>query len=157
VTRWHVLNLPVYVTGSREPCASVGAVWVDWEARRVASLMVALNLFGAKVIPLGPAVSIDADGVRIAQRAVIERRSRRWARRWVEADWHGREVVDGTGRLLGHVKDVEFDPKTGSVTALWLSRGILADVWHGMALVGLDDVRVDARRIVVTHPGQALL
>ena len=157
MTRWHVLNLPVYVTGSREPCASVSAVLVDWEARRVAALMVALNFFGARVIPLGPEVTIDADGIRMARRSVIERRPRRWARRWVEADWHGREVVDAKGRLLGHVKDLEFDPKTGNVTALWLSRGILADVWHGMALVDLGDVTVYARRIVMTHPGQALL
>lgn len=154
MTRWHLINLPVYVTGAPEPTAAVEAVWVDWQARRVQALVVGGSVFGVRAVEYGDGVRVEPDGVRLRHWSLVRRFPRRMAAMAANGDWQGRPVVDAaTRRLMGRVKDLEFDPTSGNIQALWISRGILADLWHGMALSPIAQAQPDGDRIVVDFPG----
>ena len=155
VTRWHVINLPVYVGARREPLGAVRGVWPDWEAGRVDRLTLDAGPWSVPAIQFTHEVHIDVDGVRLNHVGQVERQSGSWLTALEAGDWQGRLVVDGTGRLVGRVTDLEFQAAGGGLVGIWVSRGILADLWHGMLLADMRSVVPERDRIVVGASGKA--
>jgi uncharacterized protein YrrD len=50
---------------------------------------------------------------------------------------HGLPVLDGAGEELGTMDDLHFDPSTGRVVALQLSRGLVDDLLGGKEIVAV--------------------
>lgn len=140
MTRWHLLNLPVYWEQAIERWALVDQIWFDWEGRRLDSLVVGRSGFGLRVVQFGPAVRLGRDRVVVKDRSAVSLRPRRWQRALRQLDWEGELVRDQAGHPLGRVKDVDFDPDTGDIRMVWISRGVLADLWQGMLAVDMLDL-----------------
>ncbi len=51
---------------------------------------------------------------------------------------HGLPVLDVTGEELGMMDDIHFDPSTGRIVALQLSRGFVDDLLGGKGVVAVD-------------------
>ncbi len=62
----------------------------------------------------------------------------------------------GGGHVLGRLKDVAFDPATGSVSQWWLSRAWLADGLDGMVSVPASAVSQDGSGISWMSTGDAV-
>ncbi len=155
MTRWQLTNLPVYVAGRPHPIGAVRGVWPDWETRRIAALSLGARPWGVPVLALTETVRIEADGVRVVRPSQIERRARSWLNRQEAADWYGRRVVDGRGRVLGRVADVDFRPRDGAMAGVWVTRGVAADLWRGMLWLDIGAVLPVGGRIVVSPVGEA--
>lgn len=50
---------------------------------------------------------------------------------------HGLPVLDGAGEELGTMDDIHFDPSTGRIVALQLSRGFVDDLLGGKGIVAV--------------------
>jgi uncharacterized protein YrrD len=145
VTRWHLINLPVYSPGARRPFAAVTGAWFDWEALRLKTLVLGRGVRGWRTVRAEAALIRD-DAVVVTDLRAIERVPRRLYRLYQTEDWEGRPVQDADRRPVGRIRDVEFDPASGRILTVWVSRGVLADIWQGM-------VAVDARALAPSPEG----
>jgi uncharacterized protein YrrD len=135
VTRWHLINMPVRIGTAREPFGLVLALWFEWDEGRVDALGVGSRLRRRFLVPFGDGVTIRPDGVHLADRGAMRlARTADWRER-TAGDRAGRMLWERGGRALGIVKDVGFNPETGRMVTLWLTRGRLADIVHGMVAV----------------------
>lgn len=155
MTRWHLLNLPVYFSGQIEPWAVVESAWFDWHTRQLDVMRVGRDIHGVRVIPFNRAVRIQSDAVWVSGRQCVGHITRAEIKKWEAQDWQGRIVHDLKSRPLGRLKDVGFDEVSGRIEAIWLSRGILADLWHGMLMVKSDAITENAEGITLRITGQA--
>jgi sporulation protein YlmC with PRC-barrel domain len=153
MTAWQVHNLPVEIAG--QPIGAVVRVAVDWDRARVAGFVIGYRVGSARFVPFGPGVAVDDRGVHLGGPGAVETIRRSVLDRLAAADWRDRPVWDKTGRVVGRIQDVEFDPATGAVHAVWVSRGVLGDLWHGMYLVSAAVLHEDGHRIVLERHGDA--
>ena len=154
MTRWHLINLPVYGPGDRRPFAAVSGAWFDWEALRLRTLVLGRGVRGWRTVR-AEKVLIRDDAVVVTDRRAVERVSRRVFRQRQEEDWEGRLVQDVDRRPVGRIRDIEFDPVSGRVLTVWVSRGILADIWQGMVAVDARALASSAEGITVVPVGHA--
>lgn len=153
MTSWQLFNLPVEERGQAQ--GTVARVAVHWDQRRLAGFVVGYRIGGIRYVPFGPGVDVDEWGLHLVRPHVVETISRAALARLMALDWRDRPVHDGAGRLVGRVRDVEFDPATGMVEAVWVSRGVVGDLWHGMYLVSMAVLHAEGHRIVLGRHGDA--
>lgn len=151
MTRWHLLNLPVYWEHARERWALVDQIWFDWEGRRLDCLVVGRAGFRLRVLQFGPGVLLGPDRVVVTDRSSLSLQPRHWQRALRGLDWEGEPVRDRAGHPLGRVKDIDFNPASGVIQKVWLSRGVLADLWEGM--VAVDIAQLVRGRTGITRVG----
>lgn len=148
MTRWFLTHLPVRVGEDRRPRWVVEEVFFDWDR----GILDCLRLRGGwswPALPFGPGVEIRDREVWIPEPGLVVRESRRRFQQAREQDWDGWPVTDADGHVLGRVRDVEFKEKDGTIRAVWISRGVIADVWRGMWLADFGQLRPCDRRIAL--------
>ena len=70
-------------------------------------------------------------------------------------DLHGLPVLRATGEEVGVMDDFFFDPVTGQVTALQLSRGFVDDLLNGKSVVAIvGPVKAGEAAIMLDGPGE---
>ncbi len=156
MTRWQLLNLPVHLGEAPEPWGTVAALWFLWEERRVDRVGIISRWRRRWEMPLGPGVRLDWSGVWIADATVLWPASARVWRVRRRLDRQGWVLANPGGEVLGLLKDVAFDPDSGAMSWLWLSRGRLADVLHGMVSVPASAVSEDGSSISWLSTGDAV-
>ena len=149
MTRWYLTNLPVRVGSEHRPRWDVDRVYFDWQ-RGMLDVMVLHGGWSWPLLPFGPGVEIRDREVWIADPTLVVRSAKDKLKRARGEDWDDRPCTDARGHTIGRVRDVEFQEDTGEVRAVWISRGVLADVWHGMWLADFHHLqRVDDRIALV--------
>ena len=69
---------------------------------------------------------------------------------------HGMPVLDSDGEELGSMDDLHFDPSTGRIVALQLSRGFVDDLLGGKGIVAISGPIVTGEAaIILEAPGDA--
>lgn len=69
---------------------------------------------------------------------------------------HGKPVLDKAGEELGAMDDIHFDPSTGRIVALQLSRGFVDDLLGGKGIVAINGpVTTGEAAIILEAPGDA--
>ncbi|MFZ5826282.1 MAG: PRC-barrel domain-containing protein [Bacillota bacterium] len=69
---------------------------------------------------------------------------------------HGMPVLDSDGEELGSMDDLHFDPSTGRVVALQLSRGFVDDLLGGKGIVAVSGPMITGEAaIILDAPGDA--
>jgi sporulation protein YlmC with PRC-barrel domain len=139
-----IVDNPVMNTASALTVGRVGSLVVDPAARRVVAIGVRKSKGPGDTLPwdgitaIGPdAVTVDSEQ-RIADAPGELRRQVSLGEKLI-----GHRVLDDHGRELGHVRDVEFDPRDGSVVTL-----ILKDAYvDGARLLGLGSYAVVVRAL----------
>lgn len=66
---------------------------------------------------------------------------------------HGLPVLDGTGEELGAMDDFHFDPSSGRIVALQLSRGFVDDLLGGKGIVALEGPVTTGEAAIMLDPG----
>lgn len=140
MTRWFLTHLPVRVGAESRPRWEVDQVFFDWQ-RGVLDLLRLHGGWSWPALPFGPQVAIRDREVWIPDPTLVVRESRRRFQTAAAGDWDGRPVTDARGYMVGRVRDVEFLEDSGRIRAIWISRGIVADVWQGMWLADFDKLR----------------
>jgi len=156
VTRWHVINLPVRIGQRPEPWGTVAALWFVWEERRLEGVGVTSGWRRRWQVRYDETVRIGPEGVWVPNWDGVRSISPAAWRGRSATDRQGQGLSDASGRVLGFVKDVGFDPATGHMTTLWLTRGRLADVVQGMVSVPASAVSEDGSGISWMSTGDAV-
>lgn len=154
MTRWHLINLPVWVGEERRPFSRVEEVLVEFPEPR-ASGVLARARFRTAWIPFGPGVRVTPYGIRIDSRRRVEYETRRWGltRRLKTRAWIKAEVEDPAGRMIGVVRDLELSGETPVFSGLFVSRGFAADLWSGALYVPVEalSVTMEGRIKIAIH------
>lgn len=156
MTRWQLLNLPVYLGAAPEPWGTVVALWFLWDERQVDRLGIASRWRRRWDLALQPGVRVEWSGVWVADAGMLQPASAPSWRQRRRRDRQGRPLAGPGGDVLGLLKDVAFDPESGAMSWLWLSRGRLADVLHGMVSVPASAVSEDGSSISWLSTGDAV-
>lgn len=154
MTRWHLLNLPVYFVGQIEPWAVIEAAWFNWHTRQLDVLRVGRDTHGIRVLQFNQEIRIQSDAVWVLNRQCVGHVTRAAIKKWDAEDWQDRIVHDWQSHPQGRLKDVGFDAVSGRIESLWLSRGILTDLWHGMVMIKSEAIAESEQGITLRITGQ---
>jgi len=155
VTRWQLLHLPVRFGAERWPRYRVRHGVVDWEDGRLTHLVIGWGWPRWPSLKIGPGVRVTTHEVWAADPSRVEWRTPGAWRALRANDWQGRPVVNEWGRVVARVADAEFDPETGDLVGVWLSRGVIADMWTGMRRVDPGALRHHHGRIEIDGAGHS--
>jgi sporulation protein YlmC with PRC-barrel domain len=155
VTRWQLLHLPVRFGEERWPRYRVRHGVIDWEDGRLTHLVIGWGWPRWPSLKIGPGVTLGTHEVWAADAARVEWRPPEAWRALRESDWQGRPVLDNAGRVVARVADAEFNPETGDLVGVWLSRGVIADMWLGMRQVDPGFLRHRHGRIEIHAVGHS--
>lgn len=156
MTRWHLINLPIWIGTERQPISRIDDVLVDFPAPRATGVLARAR-FRTAWIPFGEGVRVTPYGIRLDSRRRIAYETRRWGltRRLKTRAWMKAEVEDAAGRLIGVVRDLEFSGERPVFSGLVISRGFTADLWSGALYVPAEAITVTGEgRIKIAVHGE---
>jgi uncharacterized protein YrrD len=142
VTRWHLLHLPIRVAGQHHVMGFAEEVIIRWPGAAIEGFGLHSSK-GHRFLPRD-SVHVCAMALEIADRSLIETRTRQWWMAQRECwPFINQPVFAGNGQLIGRVKDVLIDENTLAIHQVVISRGLLADLVAGALLIPVHQFRED--------------
>ncbi len=153
ITRWHLLNLPVYFSGHRYTGLRVSELLMDWPSPTLQAFLLRRR-WRLYVLPVSADIAITAFGLEGGTAQHLETWSRVRVRTALKrtANWLHAPVVDETDRPLGFVRDLVLGERRDELQGLVISQGLLQDLWNGATIVTLGRFEVDVNPCIRLFP-----
>jgi sporulation protein YlmC with PRC-barrel domain len=125
MTTWSdVKGRKVVAIDSATTVGKLSDLVLDPGQRRIAALVLSKTSGKAHVLPWPDISAFGDDAVTIANEGVIVTPDERLARLADKThSAHGKQVLSTEGVVLGEVKDLDFEPDSGTITTLILKDG----------------------------------
>lgn len=129
-----LIGLPVLAGPQKERIGRVQEVLVSREGDRICGLVLAEGglLRQRRVLDFGAIRAFGLGHLWVEERYLDDESETRCG-----GALHGLPVLNGSGEELGTMDDLHYDPATGRIVALQLSRGLVDDLLGGKGLVAL--------------------
>ncbi len=153
VTRWHLLHLPIRVSGQQRTLGFADELIVRWPDAVIEGFRVRVGV--SRWFVPRQIVRVAAVALEISDRRLMESRPRKW---WLARpeywDYANQPIFEDNGNLVGRIKDLMIDEKTLAVHQVVISRGLLADLITGTLRIPVHHLREDeAGRIKIGTGG----
>jgi uncharacterized protein YrrD len=157
-----LIGMPVVAVDRGVEVELVRDLVVDRPHKRVVALLVEREgWFGgpARVLPLRDVHIFGEDAVMVrTSEAIVEADKVPDIREALaqHSRLSGTRLMSSEGQVLGTIKDLDFDPRTGDVKSFEVSKGLLADVISGRSEVSAgDDAVVGDDAVIVSADAAA--
>ncbi len=129
-----LIGLSVLVGPDMRPVGRVQEVLISRDGRRICGLVLGAGglLRRRRILDYQAVKAVGATYVLAEERYLEDEPDSRCG-----SALTGLPVLDGSGEELGTLDDLHFEPNTGEIHALQLSRGFVDDLLSGKAIVSL--------------------